>query len=263
MRLEWEVAVRSFRRHATYRAATVAGVVTNTVFAIVQASVLRAVYRARDVVGGLDETEAVTFVFTTQGLLAAVAVFGWHEIAERVRSGEIVVDLLRPGDFQRWWLAFDLGRAAYQLVFRGVPPFLAGMATFGAVAPTDPAVVAGFLAAVLLAVVVSFAIHYLVNLAAFWVLDVRGPAQLVMTVWLFLSGFLLPVTFFPGWLQAVARATPFPAVVQLPVEVLLGQHRGLALAGVLAVQAAWAVALLGAGRVVFAAATRRLVVQGG
>jgi len=50
---------------------------------------------------------------------------------------------------------------------------------------------------------------------------------------------------------------------QLPVELLLGKHHGAGLLLVLATQLAWAVVLFGAGRMVLAAAVRKVVVQGG
>ena len=37
--------------------------------------------------------------------------FGWQELALRIRDGSIATDLSRPLDPQRYWLAFDLGRA--------------------------------------------------------------------------------------------------------------------------------------------------------
>ena len=40
MRLFWEVVRRSFRRHLTYRAAALAGLVTNIFFGLVRAAVL-------------------------------------------------------------------------------------------------------------------------------------------------------------------------------------------------------------------------------
>ena len=80
---------------------------------------------------------------------------------------------------------------------------------------------------------------------------------------MFLSGFLVPVAFFPGWLRAVAAASPFPAMVQLPVDVFLGHEDGGGIATVLATQVTWLVVLLGAGRVVGARALRKVVVQGG
>jgi ABC-2 type transport system permease protein len=74
---------------------------------------------------------------------------------------------------------------------------------------------------------------------------------------------IMPLNFFPDWLEAVARVLPFAAIVQAPVDVFLGEADGAELAGVLAYQAAWAVALLALARGVLAAAVRRVVVQGG
>ena len=44
MRLDWELAVRGYRRYAAYPAATWAGILTNSVFGFIQAYVLLAMY---------------------------------------------------------------------------------------------------------------------------------------------------------------------------------------------------------------------------
>lgn len=262
MRLHLEIARRGFRRYATYRAATIAGVFTNTVFGFIQAAVLLAVYRSRPQVGGFDANEALTYVFLTQGLLAPVDAFNASatEIGARIRTGDIVTDLYRPVDLQGYWLAMNLGRAAFQSLARGLPPFVVGALAFDLVVPVDPLTWVAFLASVLLAVVAGFALRFAVALSGFWLLDTRGPEQLMVVVVLFFSGFMLPITFFPPWLEALSRALPFAAMAQVPVEVFLAKGApGPALVG----QAAWALALLGAGRAVLAAATRKVVVQGG
>jgi ABC-2 type transport system permease protein len=74
---------------------------------------------------------------------------------------------------------------------------------------------------------------------------------------------LVPITFFPGALRTIATLLPFAAVIQTPVDVWLGKDQGLSLAGALAGQAAWAIALLLLGRLVLRAALKKLVVQGG
>lgn len=262
MRLYVEIARRGFRRYATYRAATVAGVFTNTVFGFIQAAVLLAVYRSRAEVGGFDSSEALTYVFLTQGLLAPVDAFSASasELGARIRTGDIVTDLYRPVDLQAYWLAMNLGRAAFQALARGLPPFVVGALAFELLVPVDPLTWVAFLVSLLLAVVTSIALRFAVALSGFWLLDTRGPDQLMVVVVLFFSGFMLPITFFPLWLETLTRALPFAAMAQVPVEVFLAKGApGPALAG----QAAWALALLGAGRVVLAAATRKVVVQGG
>lgn len=262
MRLDWEIARRGYRRYAAYPAATFAGIFTNTVFGFMSAYILLAVYRHRTHVGNYDAGDAVTYVWLVQALIMTVYIWGWEELALRIRDGSIATDLLRPLNLQRYWLAFDLGRAPYHLLFRGVPPFVVGGFVFRLHYPS-PAMAAAFAVSVTLAVVVSLGFRFLYNTAAFWLIDHRGIMRLAVTVSLFFSGMVVPLTFFPSWLRAFAHLLPFASVVQVPVDVFLGKHMGLDLVRTLGVQAAWAAALLGAGQIALARGTRKVVIQGG
>jgi ABC-2 type transport system permease protein len=258
------VARHSFRRHATYRLTTAAGAVTNTLFGFVRAAVLIALWHSRPHLGGYDVTDAVTFCFLTQALLATVAVLGPPlELSERVRTGEVVVDLYRPVDLQAWWLASDLGRVLFQALARAVPIFAAGAAFFTVRLPETPAAWALALASVALAVVVGFAVRYLLALASFWLVDDRGVLGLAYAVGPFLAGLFVPLVLFPDWLRWLAGALPWAAMLQAPADVFLGTYSGWRLAGALGGQLAWAVALLAAGRLLTGVARRKVVVQGG
>lgn len=264
MRLLFEVARRSFRRWSTYRMATAAGVFTNTAFGYLRAYILVAVATAGGAAAsGWDEATLVTFAFITQALLAGIAAFGESELAERVRTGDVVVDMYRPIDLQAWWLASWLGRSAFTFLARGIPPVLLGAIAFDLVVPAGPARWLAFLASVLLASLVAFALRFCVNLTAFWLLDNRGVDQLVTLVLTFFGGLLLPVVLFPPWLESVARALPFAAMVQVPAEVFMGRDDGVELLVALGTQAAWFVGLGLLGRALLSAATRKVVIQGG
>ena len=262
MRLDWEIAKRGWRRYAAYPWATAAGVFTNTIFGFIQAYVLLAVFHNRAHVGNYDASDTVTYVWLAQALIMTVYAFGWTELALRIRDGSIATDLSRPLDPQRYWLAFDLGRAPYHLIFRGVLPFAVGAIVFQLHYPSLLDLVA-FFVSVILAVVVSLGFRFLYNSAAFWLVDIRGVVTLALTVSLFFSGMVLPLTFFPVWLRAIAHALPFASIMQTPIDVWLGKHHGASLVGILALQAAWAVALLALGRVTLRLGAKKLVIQGG
>jgi ABC-2 type transport system permease protein len=262
MRLDWELARRGYRRYAAYPAATAAGAFTNTIFGFVQAYILLAVYRHRTDIGGYSAADVVTYVWLAQALIMTVYVFGWYELALRIRDGSIATDLARPLSPLRYWLAFDLGRAPYHFLFRGVPPFIVGALVFDVRYPSPGDAVA-FLVSISLAVVVSLAFRFLYNSSAFWLLDYRGVMVVALVLSLFFSGMILPLQFFPGWLETLARALPFASVMQTPIDVYLGQRHGLALAGLILEQVAWALVLLGLGRLALRAGARKLVVQGG
>jgi ABC-2 type transport system permease protein len=264
MRPYAEVARRTFQRYATYRAAAVAGVFTNTVFGFLRVYVLLAVFRHRSSVGSFDVVDVVTFTFVSEGFLAVVGAFTDTGLGMRIRTGDVVSDLYRPLHFAGYWLAEDLGRAGFQILARGVPPVLLGALAFELRLPADGAIWLAFVTSLLLAILVSFSFRFAVTLSSFWLVDIFGPWQIAGFTMAFLSGFLLPVTFFPDWLARVAALTPFPSIVQLPIEVFLGKHAGAgATLAVLAQQALWAVGLFALCEVVVARAVRRVVVQGG
>jgi ABC-2 type transport system permease protein len=264
----WYVAVAagSFRRYATYRVATVAGVFTNTVFGFIVAYTYIALWDARPHLGGYDQAQALTFVWTVQALLAASSLMasgGLDELQERIRTGDIAVDLYRPADLQVWWLAADLGRAALQLIGRGVVPMAVGALAFPLALPADAATWGWFLVSVTLGVVVGFALRYLVALASFWLLDGTGLALISGLACLFFSGMVLPLRVFPGDFGQIAQLLPWAAILQVPVDVLVGVRSGGALLRGLVFQAGWGAVLLALGRLVQSAATRKVVVHGG
>jgi ABC-2 type transport system permease protein len=257
-------AAAGFRRYSAYRGANVAGAFTNTVFGVVKASItLAAIAAAGGVIAGYDAEQGASYAWLTQGLIATVALFGWSELAERIRSGDIAVDLARPMDLQLSWLASDLGRAAFMLLPRGLPPVLIGVVFFDVGLSPHPALYALAPISIALAVAVSFACRFLVNLAAFWLLDLRGVLTLYMVASNVLAGLVVPVHWFPRWMRAIANTSPFPSMLQTPVDVLAGRDTGWQAIQAVAVQLGWLLVVLVVGRIALRRALRRLVVQGG
>ncbi|GHA70687.1 ABC transporter permease [Streptomyces termitum] len=267
LRLYATVAAGGFRRYATYRVATLAGLFTNTVFGFVYSYTYIALWAERPRLGGYSTDDALAYVWIGQALLTVCGLMGGgfeDELIERIRTGDIAVDLYRPADLQGWWCAANAGRCAYQLLGRGAGPLLIGSLAFGFTLPDGPAGWAAFLLAVALGSLVGFALWYLVAMSAFWLLDGQGVVQAAWLTGLFFSGMLLPLNVFPGTLGEVARALPWAALLQVPADVYLGRYgTGWGLLRAYGFQAAWLVLLLAAGRAAQHAATRKVVVQGG
>src|SRR5438445_12280595 len=114
-------------------------------------SVLSALFADRKRIGAYGAAATITYVWLTPGLLNVVALWGWQELALRVRTGDIATDLIRPIHPMRTALATDYGRAVYQLIFRGIPPVAVGVLAFHAVLPADPLVWLAFLVSLTLA----------------------------------------------------------------------------------------------------------------
>ena len=259
----WALARLSFQRQLAYRTANVAGLVTNLFFGALRAYVLIALFGAREAVAGYDVRAAVTYTGITQAMLSFLAAFGWWEIIRSVRTGQVATDLSRPVDFFWYHAAQDFGRALAQLILRGVPLVALYALAYRIAVPPTPLHWLALPLSLALGLLISFAWRFLVNLTAFWTVDAMGIGRVASNLVLFLSGFIMPLAFFPDWAQAGLRFLPFASMVNAPVEVYLGVVQGPALVLTLLLQALWAVVLVLLSRVVLAAGVRRLVVQGG
>jgi len=263
VRLYWELARCGFRRTAIYRSAALSGAITNTFFGFLRAYLFIALYQGHDAVNGYTLPDVLAFTFITQGMAALIGLWAWWPIAETVQSGQVATDLSRPYDYQFSWLAQDYGRALFQFVARSTPPFVVGMIAFGVTLPTDPFIWLVTVPSVLLAITISFGWRFMLNLTTFWLVDHRGVAGISLLMSVLLSGFLVPLAMWPDGLRGVVTLLPFASMVAIPIDVFLGKLQGADLLGALALQAFWAVAMLGLGRLVLAGALHKLVVQGG
>ncbi|GAA2465410.1 ABC transporter permease [Winogradskya humida] len=255
-----------FRRFATYRQATIAGSFTNIVFGFLRCYVLLAVAAgATDAKpGGYDAEQLATYVWVGQGLLTVVALWGWTELADRIRSGDVTADLLRPVHPVIGYLAPDLGRAAHAMIFRFLPPLAVGAIFFDLYAPERWFTVPLLAVSILLAVIGSLGLRFLVNATAYWLHDARGPITLWTLSAGILAGLYFPLRFLPDWLAVTFWvATPFPGLLQTPADVLVERDPPLMQAGLVALQAVWAVVLLALAAYVQRRAEKRLVAQGG
>ncbi len=253
-----------FRRQTQYRLAMVAGLATNLMFGFLRAAVLlAAVDEAGGELGGYSRDQLASYIWLSQGLLGAVGLWGLGTLSERIRTGDVAVDFTRPIDLQGWFLAEDLGRAGYALLLRGLPAVAVGLITTGMAFPNTVGPWALAAVSIVAAVAVNFLCAFVIDTIAFWVIETRGMFNLFVVVRSFLVGVFVPIHLLPSWLQAIAWSTPFPSILQTPIDVLTERTTGTAALTAVAVQLWWIVAIGALGHVLARAGRRKLEVQGG
>lgn len=256
--------VSGIREQATYRLAALGGLVANVTFGFLKAAMLTATVRAGGGnVGGYDVGTMSAYVWLTQAMLGSLNLNGRTDLADRIKTGDVAVDFLRPISVQFAAITREVGQSVFALLPRGVPAMLIGGLIIGMTLPDTALPYLLGAISLLIGITVSWATVYLVSVMGFWLIETRGVQILYMIVSGFLAGLFVPISFFPGWLLAIAQATPFPSMMMYPIDVITARSEGWAALGLLAAQLGWLTAVLLLGALLTRAGRRKLEVQGG
>ncbi len=263
-RAYWRLLTAGFRQQSAYLAAAVGGLVANVTFGFLKAAILLATLAAAGgSLRGYDSGRMLAYVWLSQAMLGLINVYGRDILSERIRTGDIAVDFLRPLDLQLAGLSTYLGTRLFTLLPRGLPTVTIGLLTTGMALPSRAVSYPLGAVSVLLAMTLAYLAVYALNISALWLVEIRGLQVAYMVVASFFCGLYIPVGIFPGWLETLARLTPFPSMLMTPVDVLSGYAAGTDALRLISAQVAWIVVVGLLGHLLTRAGRRHLEVQGG
>lgn len=256
----------TFLKMLAYRLRYYTGIASYLVFVAGNAFLFRAIYAAAPpgtIMGGFDRESIVTYLAIAW--IGRSLVFNNidRDLESLVTEGHIAQQLTKPYDFQVATYFGALGEMAFRLVLFTIPISFVIFPLFGVAGPASPSHGAAAALSFFLAFLVSSGLNFLVGTCALFLKSILGLVRAKHVISEFLTGALVPLSFFPEPARRIAEMLPFPAIGYFPVTIWMGQRSGPLLAQTLLLQAAWAVALWVAGGLLWRAGVRRLTVQGG
>jgi ABC-2 type transport system permease protein len=256
-----EFAKKAFSREATYRLE----VFTNLGGLVVRVYLLRmlwtALYAQNAAPAGVPLHAILTYSAVALLMSLVLEVDGTRMIRDKIREGTIATDLMKPISLPLYFFSDGFGQTLFHALLI-VPALLLALLLVHIDVP-EPAVLATFALSFALGYCVNFLLNFLMNSIAFWTLETFAIQMMVRWISDLLSGQIVPLIFFPGVWQQVMLGLPFAAIYSTPLLIYVGTIEPQHYAAVLLLQFVWLVVFAGAAVVMWHAAQRRVVVQGG
>jgi ABC-2 type transport system permease protein len=256
-----EFAKKAFAREATYRME----VLTNVGSLVLRVYLLKCLWTAlyTQNVAPIDLPLHGMITYATVALLMSLIleVDGTRMIREKVREGGIATDLMKPISVPLYYFSDGIGQTLLHAVLV-IPSLLFALLIVHVDVPS-PATCAMFLLSFLVGYGVNFFLNFVMNSIAFWTLETFAVQLIVRWCSDLLSGQIIPLTFFPGLLGRMVFSLPFAAIYSTPLLVYVGVIKPADWGFALAVQTMWLAIFAGLASLVWRAASRRVVVQGG
>jgi ABC-2 type transport system permease protein len=183
-----------------------------------------------------------------------------NTIADAVKDGSIAYALSKPYNF----LWYHYSSAMADTVFRAVVNLVLGGAMAWWLVGAPPSVwgVLIVLPALMGAWALNYCIATLIGLWAFWVEDISAFQWIYQKLAFILGGLLIPLDFYPTWLQTIATSLPFSAMTYVPARLFVEPSlRGFLAA--MGMQAVWLLIFVGLLSLTYRRSVAALTVNGG
>jgi len=252
-----------FRMLLQYRAAAMAGIITQVFWGLIRMMIFEAFYMSSRSPQPMDLRDVITYVWLGQAFLGMLPWNTDQEIRQMVRTGTVAYELLKPVDLYNLWYSRAMATRTAPTLLRMFPVMLLAGAFFGMRLPPSIASTVAWIAGMIGALFLGCAISTLLNITLLWTISAEGVNRVTTAAVTIFSGALIPLPLFPDWARHVLDLLPFAGLVDKPYRLYVGNIPPESVFGVLALQLGWAVVLVIAGKMILARGTRILVVQGG
>lgn len=260
-----------YRMLLQYRAAALAGFVTQLFWGAIRLMILGAFYASTTNEQPMTLPQVVAYVWLGQALLALLP---WNvdgDIAEQVRSGNVAYELLRPLNLYTFWFARTLAfraaatslRVLPMIVFAGLLLPLLGLGDWALKLPPEPLSLVAFLISITATLLLSTAMTMLMHVILLRTLAGDGINSIFSGAVMLLSGLTIPLPLFPDALQPFLSWQPFRGLSDVPFRIYSGNIVPADAVYDIAQQFFWVAVTIGLGWWLLARTTRRIVVQGG
>lgn len=265
MRLFWSFARQAFHTSAIYRFEFWLRVVNNFVWMLSEYWLWTVLYTQRAGAFNISLEQMVTYAVLASviGMCLNPGERVAYRIAEKVKDGEIIMDMLKPLDFHLHTLARNVGETLFFSAMLGVPSFLVGHFLLGMRLPSSMGGGLLFLLSLAMGYGVAFSLNYLLGLMSVFTVDIRHISWAYNALVRFFSGSSIPLWLFPLFLSQAANVLPFKCIYFIPLSIYIGKLGPQETAWAMALQAFWLAGLVLLGRLVWRRAHLHLTVQGG
>ena len=250
-----------------YRIAALAGIYTQFLFGFVYISIYIAFYESGGTNLPMKLEQLVSYIWLEQSFFALIyMIYKDKDIINIIKNGNVAYELIRPQDLYFMWFTKIYGDKLAKVTLRFLPVLLVALILpkpYNFNLSTSIHVIPIFLISLILSSILVTLIILLYHVICLFTLDEKGIVNIFMVVSDILSGLVIPIPFFPKYLQKISNFLPFRYVGDFPFRLYVRNisiNEGIT--GII-VQIVWIIILLVIGRLITKKALKKAVIQGG
>jgi ABC-2 type transport system permease protein len=271
MKAYFTVLSARFRMLLQYRAAAWAGFGTQTFFGLVRVMIFTGFFASTTREQPMSFDQVISYIWLGQALFALIPFREDVEISTLIRTGNIAYELVRPVKLYWFWFARQIAGRTAPVILRAIPMIFVAAFVFPSIGADNwalhtPASLVSlllFLVSVFAAMLLASTFGMIMSISLFWTISAGGVSNLFPVLVWSLCGIILPLPFYPDWMQPILRALPFRGLMDVPFQIYIGKILPQTAIIEIGIQCLWIIGLITFSNVLLNRGVKRVVVQGG
>lgn len=213
----------TYKEWSAYRTHSMVSIFVGPVYFIVQYFIWTSVYGDGNISLHNMELEQILSYFGAITLISYLTMdFADWNLQMLVRTGKFITFNLRPIHHRFFALSQKLGHRVLGFLFEFLPCFLIFQFIFKV--NMVPKYIGWTIISIALAFLMNFYVNYCIGMTAFWLVQASGIKNVFNILSSLLSGSVIPLVFFPEFLQRVLFFLPFQYITYVPAMVFTGSY---------------------------------------
>ena len=250
-----------------YRIAAWAGLATQFAWGFMNLLLFNAFYSENPANFPMTFEQFAAYTWLQQALLMLFN--AWYmdgNIFDDILSGNISYELARPVDLYNMWLLRNLATRLSGVTLRCIPVLLVAFILpkpFGLTLPKDIFTFGLFTVSTVFAFILVCVYNMFYYIAGFYTINSSGIRLVGSALTGVLSGFIIPLPFFPEKILNVINVLPFASMQNLPFFIYSGYWGIQETLIKILLQLVWIIGFYITGQLLMKKALKKVIVQGG
>ncbi|MDR1328839.1 MAG: ABC-2 family transporter protein [Oscillospiraceae bacterium] len=264
MKLFGRLCLNNIKTSLAFSVDSAVGLLFSFAQVVFQALVWKGLYRGAPEVMGVALGDMLTYTVLSRLTIMLTDSGGiMFQINDSVQNGSIVERLTVPLGFKRYYTLNALAATPVDFVTRIIPVVAASALLFGVRIGANLMTVLAYLAATAFGFAIMTGYEFIMGLSVLWLKNSFFLQWMDGMISQLFTGYMVPMWFFPKWLETVGRFLPFRCVIFEPVSILMGKTAPEQIPLTLCVSAAWAVGLHAVASLIWSRGSKYLLINGG
>jgi ABC-2 type transport system permease protein len=215
----FEIAKINFLNNLVYFGEFIFKALFILVILFVFINIWKVAYAGQQVIEGFSMAMMIWYLLMAEAIVTSQSSV-IKEVHKEVQSGDVAHMLNKPYSYALYHLAKSISYRAISFLVTMLIGAILILLMVGGISFSWAYVIPVALI-VFLALILDFAIIFLIGLFAFWIEDTNALHWIYQKMLFTVGGMLIPLEFFPDWLSKISAVMPFSYIAYYPSKLFV------------------------------------------